>query len=105
MPRHAPETGLETCLMCGRDFVNPVDWEPVGEHHWWMLLRCGECGVWRETTVEHEIAERFDGELDRRADILARALHKLDAQRMTAWVESFAHALRHGLLDAADFAH
>jgi hypothetical protein len=104
MRERTPETGLETCLMCGRDFVNPIDWEPVGDHHWWMLLRCGECGVWRETTVEHEIAERFDVELDRRADVLARALQKLDAQRMTAWAESFALALRHGLLDAADFA-
>jgi hypothetical protein len=104
MRKRAPTTGLELCLMCGRDFVNPVDWAPVGAHHWWMLLRCGECGTWREATVEDEVAERFDSELDRHADLLAGALRKLDAQHMSAWVESFVLALRCNLLDAADFA-
>ena len=104
MLKRRREPGLETCLMCGRDFVNPVDWEQVGDSHWWLLLRCGECGTWRETTVEDEIAQRFDVELDRRADVLAGALHRLDKQRMTAWVEAFVGALRNGLVDAADFA-
>jgi hypothetical protein len=104
MRKRSHETGLETCLLCGRDFVNPIDWEPADEHHWWILLRCGECETWRETTVEDEIAERFDAELDRRADVLAGTLHKLDAERMGAWVDSFVLALRSGLVDAADFA-
>jgi hypothetical protein len=95
---------LETCLMCGRDYVNPVDWEPVEGDHWWMLLRCGECHTWREVTVSDDVAQRFDGELNRRIDVLAGALSKLDRQHMTAWAESFVLALRSGLLDAADFA-
>ena len=37
--------------MCAADFVNPVDWEPVGDTQWWMLLRCGACDTWREVTV------------------------------------------------------
>ena len=57
--------------MCGADFVNPVDWEPVGETHWWMLMRCGACDTWREATVTNAVAARFDLELDRRMDILA----------------------------------
>jgi hypothetical protein len=98
-------TDLETCLMCGRDYVNPVDWEPVDGDHWWMLLRCGECDTWREVTVSNDVAQRFDGELNRRVDVLTGALHKLDRQRMSAWADSFVLALRSGLLDAADFAH
>jgi hypothetical protein len=102
--RRRKPTDLETCLMCGADFVNPVDWEPVDEDGWWMLLRCGECDTWREVTVSNEVANRFDLELNRRTDILARALDRIDRQRMVAEVETMILALRHGLLDPADFA-
>ena len=87
-----PEKHLEACAMCGTDFVNPVDWEPVGDTHWWMV------------TVTNEIAARFDLELDRRMDIVARALERLDRTRMVTDVETMIQALRHGLVDAADFA-
>jgi flavoprotein len=102
--QHDPERQLETCAMCAADYVNPVDWEPVADTHWWMLLRCGACDTWREVTVTNEIAARFDLELDRRMDVVARALEKLDRTRMAAEVETMIQALRHGLVDAADFA-
>ena len=84
--------------------MNPVDWEPVTPEAWWMRLRCGECHVWREVTVTNQVAERFDIELDRRADILHRALAKLDRERMIEQVETMIGALRHGLIEPADFA-
>ena len=102
--RPDPDLHLERCAMCHADFVNPVDWEPVGDTHWWMLLRCGACDTWREVTTTNEVAARFDLELDRRLDIVARALHRLDSRRMAAEVETMILALRHGLVDAADFA-
>jgi hypothetical protein len=95
---------LQHCAQCGTDYVNPVDWEPVTPEAWWMQLRCGNCHTFREVTVTNTVAERFDRELDRRADILARALHKLDTERMAQQVETMIGALRHGLIDAADFA-
>jgi len=98
------DTALERCAFCGRDFVNPIDWEPVTPEAWWMLLRCGECHTFREVTVTNAVAERFDLELDRRADILQRALYKLDTERMRSQAEAMIGALRHGLIDAADFA-
>jgi hypothetical protein len=94
---------LETCAMCGDDFVNPVDWEPVGDTHWWMLLRCGACDTWREATVTNAVASRFDFELDRRLDVLARALDRIDKRIMAVEVETMIQALRRGLIDAADF--
>jgi len=103
--RRARPAGLENCQLCGRDFVNPVSWEPLGDCHWWMLLHCGECDAWREVTVSDAEAQRFDVELDRRADILARAAARLDRQRMAADVETMIAALRRGLIDAADFSH
>jgi flavoprotein len=95
---------LETCAMCSADFVNPVDWEPVGEAEWWMLLRCGACDTWREVTVANAVAARFDLELDRRLDVLTRAFERLERTRMAADVETMIQALRRGLVDAADFA-
>jgi hypothetical protein len=95
---------LEHCAACGKDYVNPVDWEPVSPESWWMKLRCGECHTFREVTVTNAVAERFDRELDRRADVLARTLHKLDTERMAHQVEAMIGALRNGLIDAADFA-
>ena len=70
-----------------------------------MLLRCGECETWREVTVSNAIAQRFDVELDRRLDMIARAWNKIDRQRMAHEMEAIIGALRRGLLDAADFAH
>jgi hypothetical protein len=102
--RPDPDVHLETCAMCGADFVNPVDWEPVGETHWWMLMRCGACDTWREATVTNSVAARFDLELDRRMDILARAWEKIDSAAMAVEVETMIQALRRGLIDAADFA-
>ena len=103
--RKDPEVHLVACAMCGGDYVNPVDWEPASETHWWMLLRCGACDTWREVTVSNEIAARYDVELDRRMDIVARALERLDRSRMAAEVETMILALRHGLVDPTDFSH
>ena len=89
--------------MCGRDFVNPVDWEPVGSEYWRILLRCGECETWREVVVTNAVARRFDVELDRRAAVLAASWERLDRQRMIGEVEAMTTALRLSLIDAADF--
>jgi hypothetical protein len=107
LARHVRATGptaLEVCVACRRDFVNTIEWEPVGHDRWWMLLRCGECDSWREATVPNAAAARFDVELDRRADALHRALHKIDREQMIASANTMIAALRHNLIDAADFA-
>jgi transcription elongation factor Elf1 len=102
--RRDATTGLETCPVCRRDFVNPVEWDAVEEHGWWMFLRCGECGHSREVTVPNAVAERFDAELNERAATIDRAARRLDSERMAAQVETFIGALRYGLIDPADFA-
>ena len=101
---HRPTTPLEFCAACGADYVNPFDWAAVEDHSWWMHLRCAQCGHEREVVVGNAEAERFDEALDRRADPIARTLHRLDVDRMKAWVESVTVALQRDLIDAADFA-
>jgi DNA-directed RNA polymerase subunit RPC12/RpoP len=104
--RHRPQppAGLEICATCGADYVNPFAWSEVEDHSWWMALRCAQCGHEREVVVGNEEAERFDEALDRRADPIATALHRIDTAHMQSWVESVTVALQRDLIDAADFA-
>ena len=98
-----PFVDLETCLVCRKDFVNPVDWEPLDGGRWWMLLRCGECDTWRQVTVSDAVAARYDAELDRRIEALEETSRKLERQAMAGDVEKLVVALRRGLVDAGDF--
>jgi len=101
----APEAaGLEVCPACATDFVNPLEWSAIEDHSWWMLLRCAQCEHTREVTVANSEAERFDEALDRGADPIARAVRKLDLERMAATVESLIVALQRDLIGPADFA-
>jgi hypothetical protein len=95
---------LELCGVCGRDFVNPVEWGPVGPERWRILLRCGECGTWRDVTVTNADAHRYDVELNRRTVCLAALLDRMDRERMLGQAEAMTIALELGLIDAADFA-
>lgn len=95
---------LEVCPACGTDFVNPVEWTAIEDHSWWMLLRCAQCAHSREVTVSNAEAERFDEALDSRADPIARAVRKLDLERMAASVETLIIALQRDLIGPADFA-
>jgi hypothetical protein len=105
-PRNAhPTPGLELCPACATDFVHPVEWSAIEDHSWWMLLRCAQCEHSREVTVSNAEAERFDEALDSRADPIARAVRKLDLERMTATVETLIVALQRDLIGPADFAH
>jgi hypothetical protein len=104
-PGHLPAAStLEVCPACGTDFVNPVEWSAIEDHSWWMLLRCAQCEHSREVTVSNAEAERFDEALDSRADPIARAVRKLDLERMAATVETLIVALQRDLIGPADFA-
>ena len=99
-----PDAGLENCPACGRDFVQPVSWEPAGETHWWMFLRCGECGMSREVAVSNADADRFERALHARASVLASQVRILENERMAAEIDAFAPALQQDVIDADFFA-
>jgi hypothetical protein len=100
---HRP-AGLHVCTGCGGDFVNPIEWMPSDERHWWIRLRCGQCGSRREVVVTDAVAERFDRELDARMLRIADALDRIDREHMAVQAEAMIGALRRGLIDASDFA-
>jgi hypothetical protein len=81
----------------------PIAWDASGESHWLIHLRCGECGARRDALATNEEAEAFDVELDRQTAPIARALERLDRERVTAEVEAFVAALQRDLVDAGDF--
>jgi ribosomal protein S27AE len=95
---------LVACPACGASYVVPVAFEEDGPEHWWMRLRCGECGGYREAVVENGDAERYDAELgDGMREIRATA-DRLDRERMQRDVETLIDCLRRDLIDVGDFA-
>ena len=82
----------------------PLEWETVGDEHWLIHSRCGECGTWRSEVATDAEAEHFDLTLARQSAEIARCLARLDRERMAAELEHFVAALDRDLIDAADFA-
>lgn len=101
---HRRRATLADCSACGADFVHPVEWSPNDGDTWWMLLRCGGCGVSREETVPDAEAERYDRELDLAERRMRRAAERLDKERLEDQANSFATALALDLIGAEDFA-
>lgn len=96
-------TTLAVCPACRADFVHPVEWHPHDDENWWMLLRCGGCGAYREAIAPNAQADMFDLELDRmQADIRAEA-DRLGRERQAEEAEAFAAALDRDLISPEDF--
>src|SRR4051794_24477842 len=102
-PRRHDNVSLEICTSCNSVYVHPVEWSEIGDAHWWMLLRCGECGTEREVTVADQIAQRFGETLDAAEREIERAVARLDAERMAVEVELFAAALEWDFVGPDDF--
>jgi len=98
------DAGLQHCRECEEDSVHPVDWEPFGDAHWWILLRCGACGARGEGLVGDAAAQRFDRELDEAQDEMVRAADRLGLEILSAQADSLTVALERDLIGADDFA-
>jgi ribosomal protein S27AE len=94
---------LVVCHRCGSDFVNPVAWHEDSQTHWWIRLRCGECGLVREVEVTDEAAQRFELELDRGVRKIAASLARVDRERMIADADTLTAALELDLIGPNDF--
>jgi hypothetical protein len=101
--RRSPRPSWLACEECGSRFVCPMDWTPADDSTWWAACRCGECGHWHEVYLSNTQAAEWDVELLRQADEIAYAAARLDRERMKVQTTAFVAALRHDLIDAADF--
>jgi hypothetical protein len=95
---------LALCRQCRHETVVPVRREATGPSRWWIRLRCGSCGSFREVLVTDEEALALDARLHRSAQPIADAIERLDRQRMARMADALAVALNCDLVDAQDFA-
>jgi len=96
-------TGLEFCLVCGRDFVSVVRCTYAGDDSWWLLLRCGGCGTWHETFARGDAVRALRQATAQNLESVAEGLKRRDLERMSSQVEAFSQALELDLIDADDF--
>jgi hypothetical protein len=96
--------GPHLCPVCGADSVHQVGWQEADRAHWWVRLRCGECGAWREGTFSDEALEGFERKLDEEAREMAAAADRLHWEWRSREADAFAAALDRDLIDAGDFA-
>ncbi len=96
-------TGLEFCLVCGRDFVSVVRCTNAGDDSWWLLLRCGDCGTWHETFARGDALRALRRASALSLETIAEAVNRLDLDRMSSEVEAFSQGLELGLIEADDF--
>jgi len=82
----------------------PLEWDTVGDDHWLIASRCGECGTWHSEVVTNEEANRYDLVLAQQSAAIARALARLERERMTVELGLLVAALDRDLIDAGDFA-
>ena len=65
MPRITTSQGLHVCPNCSSQLVQPVEWEPVGDEAWSVLLRCPECEVFQAGVFGQPELDAYDLESGR----------------------------------------
>ena len=71
-------TGLEVCLVCRQDFVSMARCTRTGNGTWSLLLRCGACGTWHETSANDEAVAALWKAIKRGLHAVADGLDSLD---------------------------
>jgi uncharacterized Zn finger protein len=94
---------LERCPRCSEEFVYPVTWTESGPADWWVLLRCGACGAWRDVIASNQAVEAFDRLLDEHVHMIRTAAERLARESLSAQADTLGAALRLDLLTADDF--
>ena len=103
-PEHvATPMELQRCPECGTDFVYPITWTESGPADWWLLLRCGQCGVRRDVVASNLVVAEFDRVLDEELERIRYEADRLERESLRAQADSFGTALRLDLLTADDF--
>jgi hypothetical protein len=99
-----PISAVSTCVVCRARRVSPVACEERGSGWWWVRVRCGECGTFRQVVIDDAEAARFDMDLETGAEEIAAALAAFERECMLAEGRCWTRALELDLVDAGDFA-
>ncbi len=98
-----PATQLHMCRECFEDFVHPVTWTESGSDSWWLRLRCGGCGAWRDVIATNAVVAEFDRVLDAGMDSISAAADRLERESLATEADVLVRALELDLLGAEDF--
>ena len=93
MSRITTSQGLHVCPNCSSQLVQPVEWEPVGDEAWSVLLRCPSARSSRRACSAQPELDAYDVELDRGEALLRVAYLQLSTENMEAEIDAFAEAL------------
>jgi hypothetical protein len=97
-----PREGF-TCARCSSPLIQPLEWNREGSEVWNVLIRCPECFWLDNLGLTSEQAQVFNGMLDEATRSLEETADMLDLQVFRETWESFARALRAGLILPMDF--
>ena len=97
------DEGLLVCSACRSGLMCPADCAEHGEDHWYVELKCPDCGGRKCALFDVEMLDALDGELDRaEAEIEADLAHLIRAN-MADYVTRFVSALDADAILPEDF--
>lgn len=95
--------GLLVCGGCGSTLVHPEDCEEHGRDHWYIELKCADCGGREWARFDVEMLDQLDRELARAEAEIEADLARLTRADMADYVARFVAALDAGAIEPADF--
>ena len=96
-------TPLQHCPECGRDIVQPVNYEPLWGDRWLISRACPNCNWEHEGVFPHAALRSFEEHLDEVDDRLWDDLVRIQTERIDAEVAQFANALAADAILPEDF--
>jgi hypothetical protein len=94
--RHGFHDGLLVCGDCGSRLVYPADCEEHGRDHWYIELKCADCGGREWARFDIDMLDALDGELSRAEAEIEADLPRLTRAHMADYVTRFVAALDAG---------
>ena len=95
--------GLLVCGGCRSTLVYPAECEEHGRDHWYIELKCPDCGGREWARFDVEMLDALDRELDRAKAEIEADLAWVTRANMADYVTRFVAALDAGAIEPEDF--
>lgn len=81
------------CRACSSDAVAIAERREHGRAHWWLQIRCGACGSWRETLLPRVVFAPLERMLESDRREIAATAARLERERVEEEVGRFSAAI------------
>jgi RNase P subunit RPR2 len=98
-----PPRELHVCPCCASRLVYPAEWAEVIPHGWNVTLRCPNCQWTQRAVYTQWNLERFDEELARGTETIAREPKRMAYVNMSEEIDRFVAALNSDHILPEDF--